>query len=95
MAVDDPMSVGGVDAGTLPASPLFAERSGLSPLPGQAGVFDGDAANVGSRMGAAGIAAFLEGRAGLAHVRQTFHPALNEGRDAIARIGAFLRGRLQ
>jgi monoterpene epsilon-lactone hydrolase len=89
--------LGGADARTPLASPLFAELNGLPPLLIQVGteeVLHSDAVGLASKAEAAGVEVSLESWGGMMHVWHVFHPMLSEGRDAIARIGTFLSGRI-
>ena len=86
----------GVDAKTPLASPLFADLKGLPPLLIQVGseeALHSDAVALAARAEAAGVEVSFESWGGMIHVWHIFHPILSEGRDAIARIGAFLRAR--
>lgn len=86
----------GADAKTPLASPLFADLKGLPPLLIQVGseeALHSDAVALAARAEAAGVEVSFESWGGMIHVWHIFHPILSEGRDAIARIGAFLRAR--
>ncbi|MFN0087643.1 MAG: alpha/beta hydrolase [Blastocatellia bacterium] len=79
------------------ASPLFADLAGLPPLLIHVGtdeVLLDDALQLDARARAAGVASHLEVWDDMVHVWHYFHPMLAEGRDALARIGAFTRARL-
>lgn len=80
------------------ASPLFADLAGLPPLLIHAGtdeVLLDDALNFDARARAAGVETTLEVWDEMIHVWHYFHPLLAEGRDALARIGAFVRAHLE
>jgi len=86
----------GADAKTPLASPLFADLKELPPLLIQVGseeALHSDAVALAARAEAAGVEVSFESWGGMIHVWHIFHPILSEGRDAIARIGAFLRAR--
>ncbi|HEY8950242.1 MAG TPA: alpha/beta hydrolase [Rhizomicrobium sp.] len=79
------------------ASPAFADFKGLPPLLIQVGseeALHSDAEAVKSRAEEAGVEVSFESWAGMVHVWHAFHPILSEGRDAIARIGAYLKAHI-
>lgn len=84
----------GQDAKHPLASPLFADLHGLPPLLIQVGtqehLYD-DSIGLEARAKAAGVDATLEVWDEMVHVWHYFHPMLQEGRDAIARIGEFVK----
>ena len=87
----------GQDAQTPLASPLFADLSGLPPLLIQVGtdeVLLDDSIQLEARAKAAGVEVTLEVWDEMIHVWHFFYPILSEGRDAIARIGEFVGGRI-
>lgn len=89
--------LGGADPKTPLASPIFADLKGLPPLLIQVGseeALHDDAAGLAKRAEAAGTEVTLESWGGMIHVWHIFHPILSEGRDAIARIGRFLKSRI-
>jgi monoterpene epsilon-lactone hydrolase len=89
--------LGGADAKTPLASPLFADLTGLPPLLIQVGseeALHSDAVALAARAEAAGVEVSFESWGGMIHVWQAFHPILAEGRDAIARAGAFVKRRI-
>jgi acetyl esterase/lipase len=87
----------GADPRTPLASPAFANLKGLPPLLIQVGTEEAlydDAQTLRARAEAAGVEVSLESWGGMIHVWHIFHPILSEGRDAIARIGRFLKARI-
>ena len=89
--------LGSADAKTPLASPLFADLKGLPPLLIQVGTEEAlhdDAVALKARAEDAGIEVSFESWGGMIHVWHAFHPILAEGRDAIARAGAFLKRRI-
>jgi len=89
--------LGGADPKTPLASPLFADLKGLPPLLIQVGTEEAlqdDAIALKARAEAAGIEVSFESWGGMIHVWHIFHPILSEGRDAIARIGSYLKARI-
>jgi phosphinothricin tripeptide acetyl hydrolase len=80
------------------ASPVFADLKGLPPLLIQVGtdeiIFD-DSLLLAERAKEAGIDCALEVSEGMIHVWHFFHPMLKQGREAIARIGEFVKKELQ
>lgn len=90
--------LGGADPRTPLASPAFADLSGLPPLLIQVGTEEAlydDSFLLKARAENAGVEVSLESWAGMIHVWHAFHPILSEGRDAIARIGSYLRSHLE
>jgi phosphinothricin tripeptide acetyl hydrolase len=88
----------GADAKTPLASPAFADFKGLPPILIQVGTEEAlhsDAEAVAARADAAGVEVSFESWAGMMHVWHAFHPILSEGRDAIARIGAYLKAHVE
>ncbi|MGH9847011.1 MAG: alpha/beta hydrolase [Blastocatellia bacterium] len=87
----------GQDARLPLASPVFADLTGLPPLLIQVGtdevLFD-DATRLDARAKAAGIEVRLEAWEEMIHVWHYFYPLLAEGREAIARVGEFVRARI-
>jgi acetyl esterase/lipase len=89
--------LGGASPKNPLASPVFADLKGLPPLLIQVGseeALHSDAVTLAARAEAAGVEVSFECWGGMVHVWHAFHPILSEGRDAIARIGAFLKGRI-
>ncbi|MGR9089961.1 MAG: alpha/beta hydrolase [Gammaproteobacteria bacterium] len=82
------------DPETPLASPNFADLSSLPPLlihVGRDEVLLDDALQLHERAQAAGVEATLEVWDDMIHVWHAFHPLLPQGRDGVARVGAFLR----
>jgi len=78
-------------------SPLLGELRGLPPLLVQVGdheILLSDSTRLAERARAAGVAVELEVWPELWHVFQLFAPVLPEANEALAKIGAFARGRL-
>ncbi|MGN6516276.1 MAG: alpha/beta hydrolase [Rhizomicrobium sp.] len=87
----------GLDPKTALASPAFADFAGLPPLLIQVGTEEAlhsDAEAVTARAESAGVEVSFESWAGMVHVWHAFHPILSEGRDAIARIGSYLKAHV-
>jgi monoterpene epsilon-lactone hydrolase len=90
--------LGGADAKTPLASPLFADLSSLPPLLIQVGdheVLLDDSVQLAERAGAAGVNVSLDVWPGMIHVWHWFFPMLDEGQQAIDRIGDFIRDRVK
>src|SRR5262245_18633128 len=86
----------GQDARLPLASPLFADLTGLPPLLIQVGtdeVLLDDSTMLAARAKAAGVDATLEVWDEMIHVWHYFYPMLREGREAIARIGDYIRSQ--
>jgi acetyl esterase/lipase len=87
----------GQDARSPLASPIFGDLAGLPPLLIHVGndevLFD-DSIHLEARAKAAGVPVTLEVWERMIHVWHYFHPMLAEGREAIARIGEFVRAHL-
>jgi acetyl esterase/lipase len=89
--------LGGADAKTPLASPMFADLKGLPPLLIQVGTEEAlydDTTGLKARAEEAGVEVSAESWGGMIHVWHLFHPILSEGRDAIARIGSFVKGHI-
>lgn len=86
--------LGDADPRQPTASPLHADLTGLPPLLIQVGDLEtllDDSTRLAARAEAAGVDVTLEVWPEMVHVWQLFAPMLPEGREAIARIGAFVR----
>ncbi|MEW6441879.1 MAG: alpha/beta hydrolase [bacterium] len=89
--------LGDRDAKTPLASPLFADLAKLPPLLIQVGsdeVLLDDAVRLDRRARDAGVESTLEIWEGMIHVWHAFHPMLEEGREAMARIGSYFRSHM-
>jgi acetyl esterase/lipase len=87
--------LGGADARTPLASPLYANLTGLPPLfiqVGSAEILVDDATRVAERAKAAGVEVELESWEDMIHVFQAF-PMLAEAGQAITKLGDFVRAR--
>jgi len=106
VAKDDPMVqkegllqlaglyLAGKDARTPLAAPLYANLSGLPPLLIQVGTREtllDDASRLSERARKAGVEVAYEPWEGMIHVWQLFAPMLDEGKQAIEKIGAFVQ----
>jgi monoterpene epsilon-lactone hydrolase len=84
-------------AGTArPASPIFADLSGLAPLLVQVGgdeVLLDDAVRLAARAAADGVEVTLEVAPGLPHVYQNQYGTLDDADEALDRAAGFLRRR--
>jgi len=88
----------GANPKTPLASPLFADLKGLPPLLLQVGTEEAlydDTVALKARAEAAGVEVSAESWGGMIHVWHIFHPILSEGRDAIARVGQYLKSRIE
>jgi monoterpene epsilon-lactone hydrolase len=88
------MYLGGKDPRTPLAAPLYADLSGLPPMLIQVGTSEtllDDAARLADRARKAGVNVTYEPWDGMIHVWQIFAPILEEGAQAIDRIGEFVR----
>ena len=75
-------------------SPVFADLKGLQPLLIQVGAADpfyDDSISLDAAAKACGVETQLEIWPEMIHVWHYFHPMLTEGRQAIARIGEFVK----
>lgn len=75
------------------AAPLYADLSGLPPLlivVGEREILLDDASRIAERARKAGVDVTYEPSAGMIHVWQLFAPMLDEGRESLARIGAYI-----
>jgi monoterpene epsilon-lactone hydrolase len=78
------------------AAPLYAELDGLPPLlihAGGAEVLLDDARRITERARQAGVTVDLEVWPDMIHAWHAYAPIVAQGRDAIARIGQFVRNR--
>jgi len=90
--------VAGKDPKAPLISPLFADLKGLPPLLIHVGtdeVLLDDAVQLGERAKAAGVDATVDVWDQMVHVWHWFFPMLDEGRQAIARIGEFAAARIR
>ena len=79
------------------ASPLYADLSGLSPLlihGGTADPFFSDSVSLEPVCKAAGVDTMLEVWEDMVHIWHYYHPMLSEGREAIAKIGEFVKAKI-
>lgn len=86
--------LGGKDPRTPLAAPLYADLSGLPPLLIQVGTAEtllDDSTRIAERARKAGVKVTLEPWENMIHVFQLFAPMLDEGQQAIDKIGAFVR----
>jgi len=89
--------LGGKSAKTPLASPVFADLKGLPPLLIQVGseeALHSDAVTLAANADAAGVDVSFESWGGMMHVWHAFFPILSEGRDAIARIGSYIKAHI-
>jgi len=89
--------LGGVDPRNPYASPLYGDASGLPPTlihVGSDEILRDDAVRMADKLRAAGCHVEIEIWPRMPHAWHHFARVLPEGRDAIARIGAFLQQRL-
>jgi acetyl esterase/lipase len=87
----------GADPKSPLAAPIYADLAGLPPLLVQVGTAEtllDDARRLKAKAEAAGVPVAYEEAEGMIHVWHLFAPMLSEGREAIARGGAFLKGKL-
>jgi monoterpene epsilon-lactone hydrolase len=78
------------------ASPLYADLSGLPPTliqVGDAETLLDDSTRLEAKMKAAGVSVELEVWDRMIHVWQLFAPILSEGREAVAKAGAFIAAK--
>ena len=86
--------LGDLDAHTPLAAPLYADLGGLPPLLIQVGTAEAlvdDARRLAEKASAAGVDVTLEPWDDMVHVWQIFASLLPEAREAIDRIGDFIR----
>ncbi len=87
--------LGGKDPRTPLAAPLYADLTGLPPLLIQVGTAEtlmDDASRIAERARKAGVKVDYQPYDNMIHVFQMFAPLLDEGQQAIDRIGEFIRG---
>ena len=92
------MYLAGQDPRTPLAAPLYADLSRLPPLLIQVGTAEtllDDSTRLAERARQAGVAVSLETWEDMIHVWQAFASLLPEGQQAIERIGAFIKTRIQ
>ena len=88
---------GNADPKSPLASPVYADLQGLPPLLIQVGTEEAlydDAVRLATRADGAGVEVSMESWGGMMHVWHIFHPILSEGRDAVARIGSYLKAHI-
>ena len=88
----------GIDATTPLASPLYADLRALPPLlihVGDDEVLLDDSVQLAEKARAAGVDVTLEVWPEMIHVWHWFFPMLDEGQQAIDRIGDFIRARVK
>ena len=84
----------GKDARSPLAAPLYADLAGLPPLLVQVGTAEtllDDSTRLAERARKAGVNVTLEPWENMIHVFQVFAPMLDEGQQAIEKIGEFVR----
>ena len=84
----------GKDARSPLAAPLYADLAGLPPLLIQVGTAEtllDDSTRIAERARKAGVKVTLEPWENMIHVFQVFAPMLDEGQQAIDKIGEFVR----
>lgn len=89
--------LGGADARTPLAAPLYADLSGLPPLlihVGSCETLLDDALRLTEKARAAGVDVELDVWEDMFHVWHIYAPMLTEGQEAIDRIGEFVRARI-
>ena len=88
----------GKDSRTPLAAPLYADLAGLPPLLIQVGTAEtllDDSTRLAERARKAGVKVTLEPWENMIHVWQLFAPMLEEGQQAIEKIGGFIRANAQ
>ena len=88
----------GADARAPLAAPIYADLAGLPPLLVQVGTAEvllDDSLRLAECARAAGVDVSLDVAYDMMHVWHLFEPVLDEAGEAIARAGAFLRGRMR
>ncbi len=89
--------LGGKNAKAPTASPAFADLKGLPPLLIQVGgdeALHSDSVTLAANAEAAGVDVSFESWGGMMHVWHAFFPILSEGRDAVARIGSYIKAHI-
>jgi epsilon-lactone hydrolase len=90
--------LGGKDPRTPLAAPLYADLSGLPPLLIQVGTWEtllDDASRIAERAKKAGVDVSYEPWEGMIHVWQLFAGMLDEGKEAIERIGSYVQQKMR
>jgi acetyl esterase/lipase len=90
--------LGGADARTPLAAPLYADLSGLAPMLIQVGTAEtllDDSTRIAEKARSQGVSVVLEPWEDMVHVFQMFASMLPEGQQAIDRIGEFVRERVK
>ncbi len=90
--------LGGAEIKNPLASPLYADLHGLAPLLihcGTADPFFSDSISLEPVAKAAGVDTTLEVWEDMVHIWHFYHPMLREGREAIGKIGEFVKGRIE
>ncbi|WP_428671603.1 alpha/beta hydrolase [Reyranella sp.] len=90
------MYLGGKDAKTPLAAPLYADLKGLPPILVQVGTAEtllDDATRIAEKFHTAGVDVKLAIWPNMVHVFPLFAPILSEGRDGCLEIGNFIRSR--
>ena len=88
----------GKDPRTPLAAPLYADLAGLPPLLIQVGTAEtllDDSTRLAERARKAGVKVTLEPWENMIHVWQVFAPILDEGQQAIEKIGEFIRANAE
>ena len=88
------MYLAGVDPRAPLAAPIYADLTGLPPLLAQVGAIEtllDDATRLAQRAEAAGVEVEYEAWDDMVHVWHLFAPILDEGQQAIERVGEFIR----
>ena len=88
--------LGGKDLRTPLASPLYADLKGLPPMliqVGTAEVLLDDSSRLAERARQAGVEVVYEPWENMIHVWQIFVPMLDESKQAVARIGEYIRSK--
>lgn len=88
----------GADPRAPLAAPIYADLAGLPPLLVQVGTAEvllDDSLRLAERARAAGVDLSLDVAHDMMHVWHLFEPLLDEAGEAIARAGAFIRGRMR